>query len=193
MPATAGTHHIRVIGQTGFMATAPAGGVDNVTITAGQNSSGNNFGFLPSSISGVIFDDTNDNGVLDAGESPTQGVVFDDLNNSGSYDNSASQYTVNSLDVSKSFSGGSTTLSSTIADDLSGAISDLNVNLSINEATDSNLSVTLIGPDGTTVNLINHNGGSGANFTNTTLDDQATTAIGSGTAPFSGSFKPAST
>ena len=190
LPATAGTRHIRVITQSGFTASGPAGGVNNVTITAGQNSSGNNFGSLPSSISGLVFDDTNDNGVLDPGESPTQGVVFDDLNNNGVYD-STSQYTVNSLDVQKPVSGASTILSNTIVDDLSGAITDVNVNLTIDDARDSNLSVSLIGPDGTSVNLINHNGGSGVNFVNTTLDDQAGTAISSGAAPFTGSFRPA--
>ena len=34
-------------------------------------------------------------------------------------------------------------------------------------------------------------GGSGANFTATVLDDEAATAIASGTAPFTGSFRPA--
>lgn len=35
-------------------------------------------------------------------------------------------------------------------------------------------------------------GGSGDNFTNTVLDDEAATAITAGTAPFTGSFRPAS-
>ena len=39
---------------------------------------------------------------------------------------------------------------------------------------------------------MSHNGGTGQNFTNTTIDDQAGTAIASGTAPFTGSFRPTS-
>ncbi|HEY1603438.1 MAG TPA: proprotein convertase P-domain-containing protein [Pirellulales bacterium] len=191
LPVSAGAHHIREISQGGFAATGPTGGVYNVTIATGQNSLGNNFGNLPSSISGQVFDDPNDNGVLDPGENTTQGVVFDDLNNNGLYD-STSQWNVTSLDVPKPVSTLSTVLSNTVVDDLAGSISDLNINLSINDTQDSNLSVSLIGPNGTTVNLINHNGGSGVNFVNTTFDDQATTAIGSGAAPFTGSFKPAS-
>ena len=181
-----------MISQTGFSPAAPAGGEENLTITTGQNSAGNNFGFLPSSISGVVFDDTNDNGVLDPGESPTEGVVWDDLDNSGVYNPSVSQYTVNSLNVPQAVSGMSTILSSAIADDLSGTITDVGVNLTIDDGSDANLSVTLIGPNGTRVNLLNHNGGTGTNFVNTTLDDEASTAITSGRQPFTGSFKPAS-
>ena len=50
--------------------------------------------------------------------------------------------------------------------------------------------IELIGPDGTTVRLSNRRGGSGDNFTNTVFDDEAATAIGSGAAPFTGSFRP---
>ena len=60
-----------------------------MTVAAGLNSAGNNFGYLPSSVSGTVFDDTNDNGVLDTGESPTPGVVFDDLDNTGVYNNTS--------------------------------------------------------------------------------------------------------
>jgi hypothetical protein len=37
---------------------------------------------------------------------------------------------------------------------------------------------------------VNRRGSSGDNFVNTVLDDQATTSISAGTAPFTGSFKP---
>ena len=50
--------------------------------------------------------------------------------------------------------------------------------------------IEVIGPDGTTVVLSNSRGGSGDNFTNTVFDDEAATAIGSGAAPFTGSFRP---
>ena len=54
----------------------------------------------------------------------------------------------------------------------------------------SDLEISLISPAGTTVRLANHVGGSGDNFTNTVFDDEAATAIGSGTPPFTGSFRP---
>ena len=48
----------------------------------------------------------------------------------------------------------------------------------------------MIAPDGRTVNLFTNVGGSGDNFSGTTLDDAAATAITAGTAPFSGTFQP---
>jgi len=63
---------------------------------------------------------------------------------------------------------------------------------------DSDLKISLIGPDNTTVILSNQRGGSGDNFgtacspdgSRITFDDAAATAIGSGSAPFVGSFRP---
>ena len=72
-------------------------------------------------------------------------------------------------------------------------IAGLQVALSIDYATDSNLSVTLTAPDGTTVQLIQADGGNGADFGGssngqtidyTVLGDDGTIPIGSGTAPF---------
>ena len=186
-----GTHHIREVAQPGFTETAPTGGVNTVTVLTGQNSVGNNFGNLASSISGTVFSDSNANGVLDPGEPGVADGVYDDLNDNGVWD-TTSQYTVSSADVNKSIGAVATVLSTTVADDLAGAITDLNVNLTLNDTKDSNLSVTLIGPDGTSVVLLNHVGGTGVNFVNTTLDDQASTAITSGSAPFNGSFRPSS-
>ncbi len=69
-------------------------------------------------------------------------------------------------------------------------IVDVNVKVNVNHTFDGDLTLSLIGPDGTTVLLSNRRGSSGDNFTNTVFDDQATTPIASGTAPFTGSFKP---
>lgn len=72
----------------------------------------------------------------------------------------------------------------------SGAITDVNVTINLNHTFDSDLDITLIAPDGTRILLSNENGGSGDNFIDTTFDDEAATAIGAGTAPFTGSFRP---
>jgi hypothetical protein len=50
------------------------------------------------------------------------------------------------------------------------------------------LDIFLIGPDGTRVELTTDNGG--ANFTNTSFDDEAATGIASGSEPFTGRFRP---
>src|SRR5262249_57827992 len=83
---------------------------------------------------------------------------------------------------------GTATSKLTIAD--IGQIVDINVTLNISHTYDSDLVVSLIGPDNTTVTLFSNVGGSGDNFTNTVLDDQAATLISSGVAPFTGTYRP---
>jgi len=68
--------------------------------------------------------------------------------------------------------------------------SDLNVTVRLTHTWDSDLRITLVAPNGTRVQLFNRRGGSGDNLTNTVFNDEATTAISAGTAPFTGSFKP---
>jgi subtilisin-like proprotein convertase family protein len=73
----------------------------------------------------------------------------------------------------------------------SGFIADLNVTVgSLTHTFDSDLVIALISPAGTKVLLFNRHGGSGDNLTNTVFDDEAATAISSGAAPFTGSFRP---
>lgn len=72
-----------------------------------------------------------------------------------------------------------------------GIITDVDVvNLSIDHTHDGDLIIDLISPANTQINLVNRRGGSSDNYINTTLNDEATTAVGDGTAPFSGAFKP---
>jgi subtilisin-like proprotein convertase family protein len=80
-----------------------------------------------------------------------------------------------------------------------GAVADVNVRVRLNHTFDGDLALTLIAPDGTSVALANNRGGAGQNYGTgandcsgvpTVFDDSATIAIGSGTAPFAGSFRP---
>jgi subtilisin-like proprotein convertase family protein len=80
-----------------------------------------------------------------------------------------------------------------------GQIVDVDVRIRANHTFDSDLTFTLIGPDGTAVVLAAGKGGSGDNFGDgaadcsgrpTVFDDQAPTAIGAGVAPFAASFRP---
>jgi hypothetical protein len=57
---------------------------------------------------------------------------------------------------------------------------------------DSDVHAELISPDGTVVELFNGVGGDGNDFQNTCLNDNSATPISSGSAPFSGTFQPAS-
>ena len=70
------------------------------------------------------------------------------------------------------------------------AVKDVNVKINAAHTYDGDLTFNLIAPNATNISLINRRGGSGNNFTNTVLDDEATTPITSGTAPFTGSYIP---
>ena len=71
-----------------------------------------------------------------------------------------------------------------------GLLVDLDLQLDITHTWDADLDVFLIAPDGTEVELFSDVGGSGDNFENTYLDDEADTSIADGTAPFTGSYRP---
>ncbi|MHC4740403.1 MAG: proprotein convertase P-domain-containing protein [Planctomycetota bacterium] len=71
-----------------------------------------------------------------------------------------------------------------------GEITDFNVRLDISHTYDSDLDVFLIAPDGTRIELFTDVGGSGNDYSNTTLDDEALAAITDGSAPFAGAYRP---
>lgn len=54
----------------------------------------------------------------------------------------------------------------------------------------SDLTVSLIAPDGTTIQLFSSVGGGGDNMTGTCLNDDAPQSLGSGSAPFAGIYQP---
>ena len=75
-----------------------------------------------------------------------------------------------------------------------GVITDVNVGLNLAHTFDPDLVITLISPTGKRILLSANNGFNtspvGQNYTNTLFDDQATTPIAQGLAPFTGSFSP---
>ncbi len=81
-------------------------------------------------------------------------------------------------------------LGTSITADTLRPFADLAVTLDILHPNDGDLTVRLDSPDGTRVALLSRVGGSGDHFTGTILDDQATGAIASGSAPFTGLFRP---
>jgi subtilisin family serine protease/subtilisin-like proprotein convertase family protein len=100
-----------------------------------------------------------------------------------------SDQTFSSDDVNKRINDRTRTISVLqITENLS--IADLNVTLNLNHTYDRDLRITLVAPDGTQRRLVNRRGGSGDNFINTVLDDEAALAISQGTAPFTGSYRP---
>lgn len=142
-------------------------------------------------IRGTVFNDLNGNGVLDTGETGIAGrTVFLDLNNDGVYQ-SAGTYTPSSGTINLAIPDNNPTgVTSTISVSGAGTVTKVTVALSITHTYDSDLTATLIGPDGTSLVLFSAVGSSGQNFTNTVFDDSASTSITAGSAPFTGTFKP---
>lgn len=82
------------------------------------------------------------------------------------------------------------TINSVIAVADNKTVLDIDVKVNITHTYDGDLLLTLIGPNNVARILSNRRGTGGDNFINTVFDDEATTPIASGTAPFTGSFKP---
>lgn len=94
-----------------------------------------------------------------------------------------------STDVPKDIPDPGEAMSTLVIGD-SGAIEDLNVQLNISHSYDRDLDVFLVGPDGTPVELFTDVGGSGDDFIDTILDDEAVLSITGGSAPFTGPYRP---
>jgi subtilisin-like proprotein convertase family protein len=71
-------------------------------------------------------------------------------------------------------------------------IGRVTVNVNMANSIDGKIVLMLIAPDGTQVLLSNQEGGNGQSFSSTVFDDTAGAPIGSGQAPFTGSFRPES-
>lgn len=69
-------------------------------------------------------------------------------------------------------------------------VNDVNVTINANHSFVGDLDIVLVGPDNTEVLLFDRRGSGGDNLVGTVFDDEATTSIGSGTAPFTGVFQP---
>ena len=69
-------------------------------------------------------------------------------------------------------------------------VNSLRVKINISHDRSSDLDLFLISPDGTRVELTTDNGGTGKNYIDTIFDDDSTNLITTGTAPFTGTYKP---
>ncbi len=85
---------------------------------------------------------------------------------------------------------GQGTLTQTLMVDDLGMIEDLDVKVNFNHEWDSDLDVYLIAPDATRIELFTDVGGSQDHFVDTILDDQSSTPITAGAAPFTGRYRP---
>lgn len=67
---------------------------------------------------------------------------------------------------------------------------EMRVTFNITHANVSDLTIYVAKPDGGSILVVNRVGGTGDNFVNTTLDNDASTNIADGSAPFTGSYRP---
>jgi subtilisin-like proprotein convertase family protein len=164
--------------------TYPGWNIDDVLVTGAP--------FVPPSVSGTVFLDANANGSLDATESGIPGAtVFLDSNNNGILD-PATTSTFTSTNIPLAIPDDNTTgvTSSLVVAGTPGSITQVTISFDITHTFDADLSAFLIAPDNTQITLFSKVGSSGDNFTATTLSDSATSSITTGTAPFTGTFKP---
>lgn len=68
------------------------------------------------------------------------------------------------------------------------SITSMSVNFTLTHTWDADMVFNLVAPDGKILNLVNSRGGSGDNFTNTTISSTSTTSLATGAAPFNGTF-----
>jgi subtilisin-like proprotein convertase family protein len=147
------------------------------------------FEVAPGEIHGQKWHDLNGDGIKDPGEPGLAGwTIYIDENGNGEFD--VETLTIPSTNVPQVAAPYSYGVSSVFVDGV-GTVEDVNVTLNMSVPFISNLyNVYLISPGGAYVPLFYNIGSLGSNFTNTTFDDEATSSIISGTAPYTGHFRP---
>jgi subtilisin-like proprotein convertase family protein len=71
---------------------------------------------------------------------------------------------------------------------VTGTVQSISVNFTITHTWDADIDINLVAPNGNILNLVGARGGSGDNFTNTTISSTSTTSLATGSAPFTGTF-----
>jgi subtilisin-like proprotein convertase family protein/subtilisin family serine protease len=138
---------------------------------------------------GNVFDDANADGSRQSSESKLPGeTLFIDVNQNGIFDGPVQNTFSNTTPVQII---DNTAATSTInVAGLDGGLQSIELKLDVTHTFTGDLVGKLIGPDGTEITLFFRIGGSGDNFTDTIFTDTATNSITSGSAPFTGSFRP---
>lgn len=141
-------------------------------------------------IQGTKFNDVNGNG--QRGGTAEVGLrgwtIYDDKNGNGVRDQTQQTYAASGLPMNIR---DTTTINVPVTvTGMPGFVQDVNVTLDITHPYDADMDVYLVAPSGKKVELFTDIGANLANFTNTTLDDSASTSIKNARAPFTGTFRP---
>jgi subtilisin family serine protease/subtilisin-like proprotein convertase family protein len=189
---SAGTYIVRRVTPSGWTDNRPASGFYSVTLgSSTSTSTANHFGQQrTNAVYGRTYEDLDGNGARESADPNLAGVtVFLDVNNNGVAD--TAQAVRNATDVPKFLTFGTVT-SSLAVSGVSGPITDLDVNVSVQHPAVGDLTLTLVAPGGRRVLLMAGAGGESDDLTGTIFDDEATTAVASGDTPFAGRYRPVS-
>ena len=127
----------------------------------------------PATVRGTVWDDTNKSGGQDGAEAGIDGmVVFEDLNGNGLLDQTVYGVTGPTGAIP---AGQATTYPVTV--NQPGPIAGLSVQLALNNPLLSNLTIVLISPAGTRVELLNHIPDTGQQNLNISLTDESAFSI----------------
>ncbi len=180
-----------------FSPTSDATTISTVRITSNDSDEAifsfnvRGIGNLPS-VAGTVFEDWDGDALYDFDDPGfANHVVFLDANLNGTLDASVFPFT-NTTNYNIPDNNTTGVLSPITVSGLAQNVADINVTINVTHTWVGDLEVVLIGPNAVRVPLATRRGSSGDNFTNTTFDDQASTPITGGTAPFTGSFRPQS-
>jgi subtilisin-like proprotein convertase family protein len=146
------------------------------------------------SIGDVCDDDIDGDGVPNANDNcpNTPNADQADSNNNGigdACDIECDSLTATDTPIAISTTGG-ITYTSTIDVAFDFEITDVNVGITIPHTFTADLDIFLTSPSGTVVELSTDNGGSANDYIDTVFDQEATSPITTGSAPFTGSFVP---
>ncbi|QDU19695.1 Calx-beta domain-containing protein [Urbifossiella limnaea] len=150
------------------------------------------FGAEPS-LAGRVFEDWAGNAAADANDPGVAGrQVYLDANANGGYDATlaTTPFASGAINLAIPDNNATGVTNTRTVSGVAGVVTRVTVTVSVTHPYISDLVIDLTGPTGTTVTLVSNRGGNGDNFTATVFDDAAATAIGSGAAPFTGSFRP---
>jgi len=151
------------------------------------------FGAEPS-LAGRVYEDWAGNATADTNDPGVAGrQVYLDLNGNGSYDAPVvTPYASGTINLAVPDNNATGVTNTRAVSGLAGVVTKVTVTVNVTHPYISDLVIDLTSPSGTTVTLVSNRGGNGDNFTNTVFDDAGATAIGSGAAPFTGTFRPES-
>ena len=157
---------------------------DEGTFTLNLNATGATL-----SIQGSLFEDWDGNQIREAYDPAVVGrTVYIDENSNGVLDRAADPRTIATGQINLPIIG--FTYSSLAVAGLSGPIVDMDLTVNISHSWVGDLRMWLRGPNGLWASLTEPLGDLGNGFQGTIFDDQASTPITEGQAPFTGRFRP---